>query len=106
MKLSRVKGKVKAQLLKHLPNRDDDNKLVANIWFTDLKALGYNPSEISAFKMLELFAKGELSNPESIRRSRQQLQMLHPELRGQNYYQRRAKDEDMKDQLDKFDSDE
>lgn len=102
MKLSRVKGKVRAQLTKHRPNRDDDNKLIANIWFNDLKALGYNPTEISAFKMLQLFSTGDLSNPESIRRSRQQLQRLHPELRGEKYVERKSKEEDVKDELDNF----
>lgn len=71
-----IKDRVK-KLLEQYPHlRDNDEKLIANIWYAESQHL------VGKMQFLEYFAKGKLSNPESIRRSRQQLQEMYPLLRG------------------------
>jgi len=64
--------------------RDNDQALIANIWWRELVTQGKDKS--SAFEMLKVFSEGKLSNPESIRRSRQKIQEEQPELRGDSYW--------------------
>lgn len=72
-------------LLKDKPHlRDDDNKLIASIWYIEVKDLQY----ISGLKFLKLFSEGELTSPESIRRMRQKIQEDTKEYRGENYAER------------------
>lgn len=80
--MSLVKDRVKALLATWPHLRDNDNKLIANIWNQDLMNKGYNKEELSANKFLALYATGQLSNAETIRRVRQKLQEENPELRG------------------------
>tara|TARA_R110000868_G_scaffold74337_13_gene215058 strand:+ start:34825 stop:35127 length:303 start_codon:yes stop_codon:yes gene_type:complete len=69
------------ELLKSRPHlRDDDNKLIANIWFNEVDDIN-----ITAKEFLTLFAEGGLTSPESIRRMRAKLQEESPEYRGENY---------------------
>ena len=49
-----------------------------------------NPSELSAYEMLCMFAESKLTNPETIRRMRQKLQEQHKELRGKKYQERKG----------------
>jgi hypothetical protein len=77
--MSQVKDRVKALLEKHPHLRDSDNKLIATIWKYDLMGLCEN---LSAMDFLKLYAEGELTNSESIRRVRQKIQEENPDLRG------------------------
>jgi hypothetical protein len=83
-------------LLKQHPHlRDSDEKLVANVWHNEIG----NPSAISAFAMLELYANGKLTNSDYITRVRRKLQEEYPELRGKLYKERHKKQELIKHQL-------
>ena len=66
--------------------RDNDQALIANIWWRELVTQGKDKS--TAFEFLKVFSEGKLSNPESIRRSRQKIQEEEPSLRGDSYYAR------------------
>ena len=66
--------------------RDNDQALIANIWWRELVLLGKDRT--TAFDVLKLFSEGKLTNPESIRRSRQKIQEEQPALRGDSYYAR------------------
>ena len=66
--------------------RDNDQALIANIWWRELTTMGKDKA--TAFEFLKIFSHGKLSNPESIRRSRQKIQEENPELRGDSYYAR------------------
>lgn len=69
-------------LLKENPHlRDDDNKLIANIWYNEVPQI----KNASALDFLNIFASGKLTSPESIRRMRQKLQESNEEYRGTNY---------------------
>ena len=85
-------------LLSELPHlRDDDNKLIANMWFHQIgsKQIG----EMSAFEFLKTFAYNQLTSPETIRRIRQKLQEQKPELRGLTYKKRHELAESVRIQI-------
>jgi hypothetical protein len=86
------------KILEQFPEyRDNDLALIADIWANDLKKLGYSIDLQTFFNMLEL---GNLTNPETIRRTRQKLQQRYPELRGANYNVRQQiKTEEYKSEL-------
>ena len=78
-----VKTKDKVEyLLEHNPIlRDDDNKLIAKIWWSENK-------NKTAKNFLIGFGNGKYTSPEAIRRARQKLQEHNPHLRG-NLYKKR-----------------
>ena len=88
-----IKAKDKVlKLLKENPsNRDSDNKLIANFWFHEIKAMGKDPNTLTAFGLLDLMSKSKLTNTETITRVRRQIQEQNKELRGQNYINRQTK---------------
>ena len=68
------------KLLRQYPHlRDDDYKLIANIWHQQSKGI------FTKQGFLKAFSEGKMSHPESIRRSRAKIQEKNPELRGRNY---------------------
>ena len=69
--------------------RDDDNRLLANIWATQLNQAGIH--DIGGFDLLKIISKGLLLSPESIRRARQKVQEENPTLRGKSYKARHEK---------------
>lgn len=72
------------EFLKRCPVlRDNDLRLVANIWKTEV-----NYQDMSAKDLLQAMADGRLTHPESIRRIRQKLQQEDPHLRGEKYLER------------------
>jgi len=93
------KTKVISYLLEKYPHlRDDDYKLIATVWKMEVEQ-DNNIRTMSAMKLLTLMANGKLSNPESIRRSRQKIQQEVESLRGENYYKRHKHQVDVVDQL-------
>ena len=81
-----IKDRIITILRKISAYRDDDNKLISTIWLHECKAKGL--SEMEAKKVLTLLANGELTSPESIRRSRQLVQEQDATLRGEKYKER------------------
>jgi len=77
MKISGVQQIVTLLLKDHPHLRDDDYKLIANIWYRECKENGWDTTNI-----LDLFAKHKLTHPESIHRCCRKVQELCPELRG------------------------
>jgi len=102
MKILKAKDKVKG-FLTNLPHlRDDDNKLIASVWFEELKDKGYEPQSITAFMFLKILADGKLTNAESIRRCRAKFQETNPALRGKIYAQRHKEKIVVNQQLKSF----
>ena len=88
-----IKEKV-FDLLTRFPHlRDSDEKLCSNIWHSRIA------SGISAHEFLAIYADGKLPSSESITRCRRKIQEEHPELRGQFYQERQAKQEPIKEEL-------
>lgn len=95
MKISHIAETVKSLMIKYPELKDDDKALIANVWYLEIP----NITNMNAFDILQLYAKGQLTNSESIRRSRQKLQQENPELRGKVYEARHAEQEVVKDDL-------
>lgn len=70
-------------LTEHPHLRDNDQKLLANVWHWQT-----NPHGISGYDLLKMLADGQLTNPETVRRLRQKLQEKNPNLRGESYTKR------------------
>lgn len=83
------------KLKEHL--RDNDTKLIANLW---AREIGIEKSkQMTAYDFLEKFSKGELAHPESVMRIRRKLQEEFPELRGKKWEARHKKQDSVKKQL-------
>ena len=85
------------EILRECPDaRDDDNDLIAKYWRQELMLIKHEEVKNSVLtqREIDLFyfivRNGMLSNPESIRRSRQKLQQVNPKLRGEKYNERHA----------------
>lgn len=92
MEIKTAMERVKDALKKHSNLRDNDRLLCAYIWSKELKT-ELNTAFIEAYK------SGKLTNAESIRRSRQYLQLKHPSLRGANYKARHKRTVKVKSDL-------
>lgn len=86
-----VKERVERLLFHYLPARDSDRSLIATIWYKEYKDKGLaTPEELKAVdRFLRVFAAGDITNPETIRRIRQKLQQDNPSLRGERYKERK-----------------
>ena len=69
--------------------RDWDQSIIAEVWRKDLEK-HYILGELSAIDLLCIISGNSLTNPESIRRTRQKIQQHNPNLRGE-YYNDRSK---------------
>ena len=87
------------KILRECPDaRDNDNYLIGSYWHEELMQIKEMKERDFVFdltdKEIDLFCDiiegGMLSNPESIRRSRQKLQQVNPKLRGEKYNERHA----------------
>jgi len=102
MRLSReLSDLVEYRLIQNSLFRDNDQLLIASIWSTEMKRAGFQPRERTAYELLDLLANNKLPNPESIRRCRQKLQELKPELRGKKYKQRKVLAEETRKEFGK-----
>ena len=95
--IKNIKQKVKNLLIQFPHLRDCDNKLIANIWHSQIGK--EKAKEYSAFDFLASFANGNYISPESIRRVRQKIQEQNPELQGKSYKKRKVKSEEFKKQI-------
>lgn len=87
--LANAKDLVMSWLIKHPELRDNDSRLIANIW---LKEIGRDKfDKMSARDLLRMFADGDLPQVETIRRARQKIQEHNPNLRGASYRQRQER---------------
>ena len=83
--IEEIRAAVRGTLERHPPARDNDRLLITMIW--ELQSMAYCKN-ISYRNFADDFISGRYASPESIRRARQKLQALYPELRGENYRRR------------------
>jgi hypothetical protein len=100
--IKHIKKKI-ITLLREKPHlRDDDNKLIANIWCEetgkDEKGVSIT-RQTTARDFLYAFASGQYTSPESIRRARQKVQEQNPELRGKSYKNRKKNATEIRQQI-------
>lgn len=102
MEIKKTKARVKALLENTKTLRDNDNKLIVNIWIDDLSRNGVDVKKLSAMEFLYIFADYSLTSPESVRRSRAALQEQEPDLRGDNYKKRKKHSKKIQSELGYF----
>jgi hypothetical protein len=88
-----IKPRVKWLLQNHPHLRDDDNKLIANVWNNEIHR------EATAIELLKWFAEGKLTSPDSITRVRRKLQEQNPNLRGVKYLKRSSLKEEIRQNI-------
>ena len=91
---------VKVILEKHPSLRDDNPRLVANIWYGELKSLGIEITP-QINKVLTLIST-KLTSAESITRASRSLQNAVPDLRGKDWKKRQAHAPKVKKELRKI----
>ena len=92
-----IKDRILRMLKNHEPLRDNDEALVANLWYESYKAegqkIGINFDEaekVGVAKFLRLFTQRRLPNMKTIIRYRAKLQEERKDLRGVKYTSRHA----------------
>ena len=86
-KLFSVSDDVEKFLTKYPPLRDDDERLMANIWMSHIGNLEIKNGR----DILHMLAKHQLPSYESVSRCRRKIQELKPELRGEKWVQRQKR---------------
>ena len=96
-KIKQASKPVRELLEKHPSLRDDNPRLVANIWYEELKSLG---TEITPqIKQLLTLISTALTSGESITRASRSLQKEVPDLRGKNWEKHQAHTKNVKKEL-------
>jgi hypothetical protein len=98
-KIYNIKDLVYSLLLNWPEMRDNDRQLMLNVW-------AKQDATLTTDKLFKDFAadfkRGKFADPESIRRTRQKLQEVHPELRGRTYAARTGLMLEMRDIMPKM----
>jgi hypothetical protein len=98
MKIFNLITEVQNALQKHPALRDDDNRLIANIWFKKLP----NIDQLSGRDILMIIAKGKLPSFESISRCRRKVQQEDKSLRGELWNKRHQIANDIRREIKGF----
>ena len=75
--------------------RDDDEKLMANIWNSHIG----NLEDVDGKDVLSMLASHELPSYESISRCRRKLQEECPNLRGEKWYERHKRADNIRKEI-------
>jgi len=97
MKILKVSEIVKKILTTDIDSRDNDELLIIKVWKKQNPKASDPRYYFSQFTVD--FITGQFSKPESIRRSRQRLQELNPELRGRFYKHRHEHTSKVKEEI-------
>lgn len=83
----RITGNLKQKVLSYLTRfsvlRDNDQRLITNMWHEELPKHLRTSKDIR--ELFQLLATGHFTSGESITRARRQIQEANPTLRGNNY---------------------
>ena len=90
--------------------RDDDNRLLSNIWHNHLnmtRRYSFTEEEWEGvMKFLKIIADGDMPHWESVRRCRQKLQEDNPDLRGRLWDKRHKAEKSVKAEIRRWDQPE
>ena len=105
MKIKNVKQKVTQVLKKHPHARDNDMALLAIIWNDQLGGRDVTDN-MTAFELLCLLSRKELSNPVSLWRCRQKIQEEQELLRGDKWKARQEHSKNVLEEIKSWDAPE
>ena len=97
-KLFVVMDEVHSFLVNYPVLRDSDERLTANIWSKAILP-PHNLDNISAKGLLTKLSEGKLPSYESISRCRRKLQELYPDLRGDKWYKRHKRADNIRREI-------
>ncbi len=86
----------------HKELRDNDYRLVANVYFKYLENIKHRFGDAEyqgVIQFLSMFAGGDFPNPGTITRCRRKIQELEPELRGKMYDRRHQQQTKVKKEM-------
>ena len=96
-KLFGIIDEVEKFLTKYPELRDNDEKLMANIWWN---YVSFNIGESASGKaLLSMLAEGKLPSYESISRCRRKLQEECPHLRGDKWHERHKRADNIRKEI-------
>ena len=96
-KLFSVMNEVEKMLLRYPSLRDNDERLMANLWY---KFIGDDTlTYTSGFNVLSMLSKGKLPSYESVSRCRRKIQQTNPELRGEKWTARHKRAKTIKKEI-------
>ena len=98
MKIFNLATEIQHALQKHPVLRDNDNRLIANIWFKKISSI----DELSGKDLLMWIAKGKLPSFESISRCRRKIQQEDKSLRGELWDKRHQVASDIRKEIGSF----
>jgi len=99
-KIKNMQEVVAFALEKYPHLRDDDNRLVAYIWWKNLKDNNI-PEDIITMDFLQLYASNQLPQADVITRARRKVQEDNPKLRGKLWNERHQLKEEVKKNINK-----
>ena len=102
MKIKNVKKKVTKVLQKHPQSRDNDMSLIAIVWNEQLGGRDVTDT-MTAFELLCLLSRKEISNPVSLWRCRQKVQEENESLRGEKWKARQEHSKNVKEEIRTWD---
>ena len=102
MKIKNVKKKVTEVLERQPQSRDNDMSLLAIIWNEELGGKDITDT-MTAFELLCLLSRKELSNPVSLWRCRQKVQEENESLRGKKWKARQEHSKNVVEELRTWD---
>tara|TARA_R110002110_G_scaffold147162_3_gene337577 strand:- start:2565 stop:2900 length:336 start_codon:yes stop_codon:yes gene_type:complete len=102
MKIKNVKKKVTEVLTKHPKSRDNDMSLLAIVWNEQLGGRIIT-EDMTAFELLCLLSRKELSNPVSLWRCRQKVQEEQENLRGESWKARQEHSKNVVEEIRTWD---
>ena len=105
MKIKNVKKKVTEVLTKHPKSRDNDMSLLAIVWNEQLGGRIIT-EDMTAFELLCLLSRKELSNPVSLWRCRQKVQEEQENLRGESWTARQEHSKNVVEEIRTWDAPE
>ncbi len=88
MNITKNEKLVELLLTDHVDLRDNLMKMIANIWWEQLR--NSNREKMTAFEFLEVLSKNKLKNATSLDRAWRLVQVKNPPIRGKYYYKRRS----------------
>ena len=97
-KIKNMQEVVATALEKYAHLRDDDNRLVAYIWWKHLKD-NKIPEDIITMDFLQLYASNQLPQADVITRARRKVQEEKPNLRGKLWNERHQLKEEVKNNI-------
>lgn len=99
MEITKTKDTVFALLQQYPCLRDNDERLIVNVWANDMARERLNPEHTSVKDFFTKFNDGKITNADSITRARRQIQEKTPELRGQLWHKRHKHQKAVKEEL-------